>query len=238
LAKPRILIVIPAHNEERTLNHVLLGLRRVVPEYDRVVVNDGSTDGTAAVIDGLGEKQLRLPCNLGYGPALQTGMKYALGHGYEVVVTFDADGQHRPEDVPVVVEALLDRSADMVIGSRFCGGRMYDSPPGRRLGQLTFSHLTRLLTGQRVYDTTSGFKALYAAVCELLINTSFMDFHTETIVRLALQGIQVAEAPIVVRPRLYGKSMHSLTSAFQYPVKTLVLVIVAAMDVLLARRAR
>jgi glycosyltransferase involved in cell wall biosynthesis len=238
VAEPRVLVVIPAHNEEQSLAHVLLGLRRFAPEYDRVVINDGSTDATAVVTDALGEKQLRLPCNLGYGPALQTGMKYALRQGYEVVVTLDADGQHRPEDVPGVVRALLDSGADMIIGSRFCDGRSYDSSLDRRLGQIIFSHLTRLLAGRRIYDTTSGFKALRAAVCALLVDTSFMDFHTETIVRLGLLGMNVVEAPIIVRPRVYGHSMHSLASAFQYPVKTLVLVIVAAMDVLLTRRAR
>ena len=80
--QPRVLIVVPAYNEEKTIAHVLDGLRRVVPEYDRVVVNDGSHDATGDIVAALGEKQLRLPCNVGYGLAVQTGLKYALLCGY------------------------------------------------------------------------------------------------------------------------------------------------------------
>ena len=234
---PRVLVVIPAYNEEKTIAQVLDGLRRVVPEYDRVVVNDGSHDATGEVVSALGEKQLRLTCNLGYGLAVQTGLKYALLCGYQVVVTFDADGQHRPEDVPCLVEALLRTGADLAIGSRFCRGA-YTSSLDRRLGQLTFSYLTRWLTGRRIYDTTSGFKALRAAACAAIVPATFMDFHTETIVRLSLMGFHLIEVPVEVRERAFGRSMHSLVSAIRYPLQTLLLTIVAAMDVFLARRPR
>jgi glycosyltransferase involved in cell wall biosynthesis len=98
--KQRVIIVIPAYNEEKTISNVLMGLRRTVPECARVVVNDGSKDATGNIIEELGERQIKLPCNLGYGLALQTGFKYALSYGYEIIVCFDADGQHQPKDVP------------------------------------------------------------------------------------------------------------------------------------------
>lgn len=234
----RVLVVIPAYNEEKTIASVLMGLRQAVPEFDRLVVNDGSKDATGDIVAKLGEKQLRLPCNLGYGRALQTGLKYALMRDYDIVVSIDADGQHRPEDVPRLVKALLESGADMIIGSRFCNGRPYTSPLGRRIGQLLFSYLTRFLIGRRIYDTTSGFKALGAAISEMIVRGTFMDFHTETIVRSSLLGFTIVELPITVEERVFGRSMHSFTSVFQYPLQTLLLTIVAAMDTFLARKAR
>lgn len=233
---PRILIVIPAYNEEQTIAAVIEGLRRAVPAYDRVVVNDGAKDNTGRVVAALGEKQLWLPCNLGYGHALQTGLKYGLQSGYEIIVSFDGDGQHRPEDVQPLVEALLSRGADIVIGSRYCNGRSYNSPLGRKLGQILFSHLTGLLLGRRIYDTTSGFKAMRAAACEMVVSGIFMDFHTESLVRLSMAGFKIIEHPITVYERAHGRSMHSLISVFAYPLQTLLLTLVALVDALLHRR--
>lgn len=232
----RVLVVIPAYNEEKTIVSVLERLRQAVPEFDRVVVNDGSKDATGEIVTAQGEKQLRLPCNLGYGQALQTGLRYALLRGYDVFVSIDADGQHDPEDVSRLVAALDESKADMVIGSRFCAGRPYRSPFERRVGQLLFSHLTRVLIGHRIYDTTSGFKVLNAEACKSIVNGTFHDFHIETIVRLSLSGFRIVEVPINVADRMLGRSMHSFASVFRYPLQTVLLTIVAVADVLLARR--
>jgi glycosyltransferase involved in cell wall biosynthesis len=234
----RALIVIPAYNEEKTIAGVIHGLRQAAPEFDRIVIDDRAKDGTAEIVAAMGEKQLRLPCNLGYGYAVQTGLKYALERGYEIVITFDADGQHRPEDVRAVVQALIENNADMVIGSRYCHSRAYSGPTDRKLGQLLFSRLTRLLIGQRIYDTTSGFKAMRAPVCKTIINGVFMDFHIESIVRMSMAGFKIIEHPIMVRERVHGRSMHSYMSIVAYPSQTLLLTLVATMDALLARRAK
>jgi glycosyltransferase involved in cell wall biosynthesis len=233
---PRVLIVIPAYNEEKTIAGVLLGLRQAVPEFDRIVVVDGCKDGTSRIVADLGERQLRLPCNLGYGRALQTGIKYALARRYDIVLCIDADGQHRPEDAPGLVRALLENNADMVIGSRFCQDRLYPGSFIRRAGQFIFSHLSHYVIGQRIYDTTSGFKALRAPACRLLVEGTSMDFHMESIVRLRLFGFSVLEHPVVVKERLFGQSMHSFKSVFHYPLKTLLLTLVAAIDAFVARR--
>lgn len=234
----RVLILIPAYNEEESIGSVIAGLRKVVPDFDRLVINDGSIDDTAAVVDALGEKQLRLVTNLGYGAALQAGMEYALLRGYDAVVTIDADGQHRAEDVPNLVRALVEGNADMVIGSRFGPDRPYDTPFSRRVGQQLFSHLTRLLIGYRIFDTSSGLKAINAKACREIVDATFMDFHIETIVRLSLLDYKIVEVPVTVLERSHGQSMHSVGSIFHYPLKTLVLTVVAAMDVMLQRRAR
>jgi glycosyltransferase involved in cell wall biosynthesis len=235
---PRVLVVIPAYNEEATIAEILLRLKRSAPEYDRLVVNDGSKDNTGLILDELGEKQLRLPVNLGYGLALQAGMKYGLLAGYPIIVSMDADGQHRPEDVKKLVITLLETEADLVIGSRYCQGQPYARQSSRRLGQLLFSHLTKYLIGRRIYDTSSGFKAIRARACEDLMRGTFLDFHTETFVRLSLANYKIVECPIPIKERLHGESMHSWTSIFEYPIKTLLLILVAVVDAQLTRKAR
>jgi glycosyltransferase involved in cell wall biosynthesis len=236
--KQQVLIVIPAHDEEKTIAAVIMKLRQIAPDFDRVIVNDGSKDNTRQVVDELGEKQLVLPCNIGYGPALQTGLKYGLLQGYDIIVSMDADGQHQPEDVPRLVNALMQSDADMIIGSRFCEGQVYNTPFSRRMGQLLFSHMTRLFLDHRIYDTSSGFKALRAAACEVVVNGIFMDFHIETIVQMSLLDLKIVEFPVTVLERTAGQSMHSLASVFQYPLKTILLTIAVLMDAFLIRRMR
>jgi glycosyltransferase involved in cell wall biosynthesis len=234
----RVLVVIPAYNEEGAIAGVIRNLREAAPEFDRVVVNDGSTDGTGRIVAELGERQLELVCNLGYGPALQTGLQFALARGYEIVVTMDADGQHRAEDAPRLVQALVENKADMVIGSRFCDGSPYDRRASRGVGQWVFSRLTHLLVGHRIFDTSSGFKALRAETCRVLVDGIFLDFHIETIVQLSLAGFRVLEVPLVVQERMSGRSMHNVTSIVHYPLKTILLTMAAFMDALLIRRTR
>lgn len=232
----RCLIVVPARNEEGTIKIVVDALRRVVPAYDRLFVNDCSTDRTGEILKRMGEKQLQLPVNLGYGLALQSGLKYAIEHAYDVVVCLDADGQHKAEDVPLLIRTLREEKADVVIGSRYCEGKKYVGPLGRRIGQRLFSGLSKLFTGSRVYDTTSGFKAMSHRAFSAMSSGVFLDFHIETIVRLSLLGLKTVEVPIVANERIAGVSMHTFTNAVQYPLKTLILTIAATADALINRR--
>lgn len=236
--KPTVLIIIPAYNEEESIASVLQGLRRHAPLFDRLVVNDGSQDTTGLILSAIGERQLSLSSNLGYGRALQAGLKYALIRGYDVVVTFDADGQHRSEDVPLLVQALTDNDVDMVIGSRFTNDQSYDAPFSRRMGQIIFSQLTRFLMKQRIFDTSSGFKVMRNKVCQAIVDAAFMDFHIETIVRLSMLGYTIKELPIEVLERNSGRSMHSFSSVFQYPLRTILLTAAAVMDAFIERRTR
>lgn len=235
-SRPRVLAIIPARDEAASIGRVLEGLRRAAPGVDRLVINDRSTDGTGAVVRRMGERQLDLPCRLGYGRAIQAGLKYAMLRGYDVAVFFDADGQHRPEDVPRLLRALREEEADLVIGARFGEGRPYSGPLGRRIGQRVFSSLTPILIGRRVYDTTSGLKAVRSRAFAPLLTGTFMDFHSETIVRLSLLGFRIVETPVSVEERRYGRSMHSLVSAFEYPIKMSLLTLVAMLDAFLERR--
>lgn len=234
----RAIVLIPAHNEADSIPAVFDDLRRHAPDFDRILINDGSRDGTAAVALEMGERVLDLACNLGYGRAIQTGLRYAVSHHYDYVVFFDADGQHRAEYVAPLVRSLEDLDADMVIGSRFLNGRDVRAPAGRRIGWAFFSRITQILLGHRIYDTTSGFKAIRIPVAEALLNATFLDFHIETLVRLSLMGFSIAEMPVSMNERQTGQSMYSHWSAVEYPLKMSVLTFVAAVDALLDRRRR
>lgn len=231
---PRIRIVVPAHEEADSLGAVLDGLLRVVP-HEVFVVDDGSTDGTADVARAAGVRCLSLPCNLGYGGAVQAGLEVALADGCDAVVLFDADGQHPAAEVERVLAPVLAGVADVAIGSRYCDGRPYGGPFGRRLGQRVFSGLTRLAIGRRIYDTTSGFKAMNASACRTIVDTTFLDLHMETIVQLSLLGFRITEVPVTMTPRHAGSSMHGLASAWKYPAKTLLLGVVALLDAFIIR---
>lgn len=236
-AAPGIRIVIPAYDEADSLEGVLGDLRAAVP-YEVLVVDDGSADRTAAIARASGVRCLALPCNLGYGGAVQSGLEIALEDGCDVVVLFDADGQHPADAVDRVLAPVLAGEADVAIGSRYSDGRRYEGPLGRRVGQRVFSGLTRLLTGRRIYDTTSGFKAIGAPACRAIVETTFLDLHMETIVRLSLLGYRIAEVPVDMSPRHAGTSMHGLASAWKYPAKTLLLSVVAVLDALIIRSRR
>jgi len=233
-----VLVVVPAYNEQDSIHEVLTGLRRSVPGFDLVVVDDGSDDDTAAVAQRLGVRTIRLPCNVGYGGALQVGIRYALARQYDVVVFFDADGQHDPEAALLLVETLRREGADLVIGARFGADRPYVGSLARRLTQIAFSTMTRPLVGRRIYDTTSGLKALTARACRDLVSGNLLDFHMEALVRLGVLQYSIVEVPVKVRPRDRGTSMYTGLRALGYPIATLLLTLVALVDALLERRSR
>lgn len=221
----RGLIVIPAYNEEQNLPRVLARLQSSRPAEDVVVVNDGSQDGTERMLRELGQPHLRHPINLGYVRAIQTGIRYAMQQGYDYAVFLDADGQHDPAAVPGLVEVLRRGAADIVVGSRFVADTGYRAPLGRRLGMKVFSWVTALLGKQRVYDTTSGFKAIARRAFPVLVEQTFGDFHSETLLLCMLLGLRVSEVPIHVAERRHGVSMYGPIDAILYPLKTLVAIL-------------
>lgn len=217
----RVLIAVPAYNEEGTVRQVIDGLRDALPKFDLLVVDDGSTDGTASILDRLGVATERHTVNLGYGRAIQTALGYASRGGYDKLITVDADGQHPPEEVIALYKASLDRADDLLIGSRFIESRDYsDAPFGRRTGMRLFSLLARIFTGRKVYDTTSGLRIIRRSVFDPLMRFRFIDLHAEAIVYLLRLGYQVGEYPISIKDRTRGNSMYSFPSYFTYPVKT------------------
>jgi glycosyltransferase involved in cell wall biosynthesis len=232
-----ILIAIPAYNEAATIGEVVRHVREHLPGYDLLVINDGSRDDTSRILARLGVSTATHFCNLGYGRALQTAIKYALRGGWDALVTLDADGQHHPDQLPGMVQAFIREQWDCLIGSRYIRSQDYSTTPlGRRVGMQLFSLLTGLLVGKRIYDTTSGLKILGRQVFEPLVRWHFVDFHAEAIVYLARLGFRVGEYPISVEQRRHGVSMYTALSYVGYPLKTCTMVFLAAVQAGLTRR--
>ena len=152
---PKLLIVIPAYNEEGSIERVVDDLIQNYPQYDYVVVNDGSRDRTAAICRSRGYRLIDLPVNLGLAGAFQTGLRYAAEHGYDCAMQLDADGQHLPRYIAPMLEKL-EAGADIVIGSRFV--TVLKPRTLRMVGSYLISWAIRLTTGQPICDPTSGMR--------------------------------------------------------------------------------
>lgn len=150
------LVIIPAYNEEACIAQTVQELQEQVPDYDYIIVNDGSRDSTAHICRSLGFNLIDLPVNLGLSRAFQTGMKYAFKHDYGHAIQFDADGQHIPEYISDLVETMDSTHADIVIGSRFVSERKPASL--RMLGFVLIAALIRLTTGETIKDPTPGMR--------------------------------------------------------------------------------
>ena len=214
------LVIIPAFNEAGNVERVLAALRRDAPDFDCVVVDDGSSDETAAICRAAGCRVLTLAVNLGIGGAMQTGYRYAALHGYDVAVQVDGDGQHDPACLAAMLEALTAQEADMVIGSRFLAGEGYQSTRLRRWGIRYFSFLIRLLTGKTVTDPTSGCRMVRRELIEAFAADYPPDFpEPESVVRLLRQGRKLVELPVRMRARRGGSSSIGPLASLYYPVK-------------------
>ena len=234
---PRVLVAIPAYNEAATIQKIVGRVRESMPDFDLLVVNDGSRDTTRDILERLDVVTLTHLSNLGYARAIQTAIKYALACDYDTLITLDADGQHNPEQVRALYAESVNHGWDVLIGSRYVGTRDYShSPLGRRLGMQVFSLLVKLAAGQRVYDTSSGLKVMKRSVFEPLAQSLFVDFHAEVIVYLLRLGYRVGEYPITAAERTHGQSMYSVLSHLKYPLKTSLLILLGLIEATLRRR--
>ena len=234
---PRVLVVMPAHNEVESIGETLAAVRATLPGADFLVVNDASVDGTTRAAEAGGARVVELPCNLGYGGAVQTGFKYAVTHGYDVVVQMDADGQHDPASVHDLMAPVLAGESDVAIGSRFLGRANYPIPGFRRLGMKVFATIVHFVTRRRFTDPTSGYQALSRRAVEFFARDHYpSDFpDADTIILLVLAGFRVREVPVVMQARTAGVSMHSNLRAFYYVSKMMLSI---AMVLLRLKRLR
>ena len=225
-----VLLVIPAWNEARNLPDVLDELDRARPGDARVVVDDGSEDETAAVARRRGVAVVQLPMHLGYGAAVQTGIKYALRHGHQVAVTFDGDGQHDPADVEALVVAVRE-GADLALGSRFLAPFAYRGSAVRRAGRALFSRLARILTGLPLTDPTSGLKALGPEAQRLFALALFPDRFpdADALVLARRARLRIVERPARMRPSRNRHSMHDGLRSVSYSFNMLASLLVAAL---------
>jgi glycosyltransferase involved in cell wall biosynthesis len=222
LARCRRIAIVPAFNEEQTIARVIEEIRACDPGFAIVVVDDGSTDRTGVVAERLSVQVLRLPFNLGIGGAVQTGYQYALSNGYELAVQVDGDGQHNPQEIAGLVGPILDGKADMVVGTRFAEGGGYRGTRLRRVGIHLFARLVSLMVGQRVTDTTSGFRAVNRKGIRLFATDYPHDYpEVEATVLVSRHRLRMVEVPVVMRIRETGSSSITALRSVYYMIKVL-----------------
>ena len=215
-------VVIPAYDEEKRVGEVVSRVRTALPDFQVVVVDDGSLDATSRVAREARARVLRHPFNLGYGAALQTGYKYALASGASLVVQLDADGQHDPADAHALVEPIERGELDVVIGSRFLGAGDYQMGALRASGRKFFQALLAAL-GLHISDPTSGYQALSRSALEFYAGDDFPSDYPDVDVLLAAhrRGLRIGERPVVMRESPRISSMHSGLAPIFYVYKML-----------------
>ena len=218
---PKILIVIPAHNEEKNIGAVLKGIQKQSPEFPILVINDGSSDNTEKVALEHNAEVISLPYNSGYGIALQTGFLYAVKNDFSIVVQMDSDGQHDPADIKDLIEAVRKENCDVVIGSRFLSKDSYKSSLARHAGMLLFGGIASILCGQKVTDPTSGFQALKGQAIQFAASDNYPPDYPDAdfIILLNRCGFKVKEIPVTMHASPEKESMHHGHKTIYYVFK-------------------
>ena len=210
----RVLAVIPAYNEEDSIVPTVEGLLAASTGCDYLVVNDGSADATEDICREHGFSHVTHPVNLGLTAAFQTGVRWALAHGYDAAIQFDADGQHVPEHVGALVAEMGRSGADVVIGSRFVSERRGMS--ARMVGSRLLTALSRLTTGVRICDPTSGMRLYSRRAMEEFARRFDFGPEPDSIAYLVRHGARVSEVQVEMRERTAGESYLSMGRSVAY----------------------
>lgn len=226
-----IMALIPAYNEQGNIVQVVKGIAQILPQADIVVIDDCSTDKTVDYARAAGATVVSIPCNLGIGGAVQTGLKFARDHQYQIVVRLDGDDQHDPAEIPALLSTIKAKKADAVFGSRFIGKDSdMNIPFGRLLGIKTFAFLVSLITRQKATDTTSGFMVLNRYAIEILADYLPQDYpEVEGRIILHKAGLSTMELPVYMRSRMTGNSSINSWRSIYYAVKVSIAALIGAM---------
>lgn len=217
---PKILIIIPAYNEEKNIVRTVQDIERNVPDADYIVINDCSVDSTKEILCSNDAYYLDLPVNLGIGGGVQTGYRYALEYGYDIAIQFDGDGQHDARYIQKLIEPILNSQADMVIGSRFIENEGFQSSALRRLGINFLSTLIWILCGIRIRDVTSGMRAVNQKMISEFAQNYAQDYpEPEAILAAGLLGAKIVEVPVRMHERQGGTSSINALRSVYYMIK-------------------
>ncbi len=226
----KILVIVPAFNEQDSIRRVLADLAAQCPRADVLAVNDGSSDRTERILEETGTPHLRLAVNLGIGGSMQAGYRYARDNGYEIAVQFDGDGQHRAEYLEPLLRPVEAGEADLAVGSRFLDQEGYRSGRARRTGIFLLSRLIRLLSGVRVTDATSGMRAVNRRfICEYAERYAQDYPEPEAILYAGLRGARITEVPVRMRERQSGRSSIGAARSVYYMIKVSLALVIGRM---------
>lgn len=200
----KLLMIIPAYNESESIVRVVEELKEVVPQYDYVIINDGSRDRTAAICRNNGYPLLDLPTNLGLTGAFQTGMRYACEKNYDAVIQIDGDGQHDPKYIPAMAEKMEKEQMDLVIASRFVNKKRKLTM--RTLGNSILDAAIRITTGKKITDSTSGMRMYGKRLLGIMATDLNSTPEPDTVAYLLLCGAKVEECQVTMRERTAGES--------------------------------
>ncbi len=216
-AEPRVVMVVPTYNESENLEWIVGRLRTAQPDFDLLIVDDGSPDGTGEIADGLAAADSHIhvmhrTVKAGLGAAYLAGFAWALDQGYDVIGEMDADGSHQPEQLGQLYDALKD--ADLVLGSRYVpGGSVVNWPLRRLVLSRGGNFYVRLLIGIPIHDATGGFRLFKRATLEKIdlatVESTGYVFQTDMVTRALRAGLRVKEVPIEFIERSRGASKMS-----------------------------
>lgn len=221
----KALVIIPAYNEEQSIVATMDELLATNTGCDYVIINDGSSDGTLEVCRKNGYNVITHPTNLGLTGGFQTGVKYALAHGYDAVLQFDADGQHVPAYIRPMIGEMESTGADIVIGSRFVSEKKSFS--ARMIGSRLISAIIRLTTGQTVTDPTSGMRLLNRKMMEEFASRFDFGPEPDSVAYLMRKGARVSEIQVQMRERTAGESYLNLAKSVSYMARVVTSILVA-----------
>ena len=225
--RKKILVIVPAYNEEGSAGKVVEEVHADLPQAEVLVVNDGSTDLTSEIAQAKGAVVLDLPFNLGIGGAMQAGYKFAYEKGYDIAIQVDADGQHDPKEIQKLLHALEVERVDVAIGSRFIGGSGYKGSIMRRIGIAIFSGVISTIARQRITDPTSGFRASNRKAIQLFALDYPQDYpEPEVVILLHQCHLKMGEVPVGMSERYSGESSITKIRSIYYMVKVLLAIFV------------
>lgn len=223
----KILVIIPAYNEEESILTTVQALNSVHPEVDAVVVNDASKDNTKNILSENHIHYLDLPVNLGIGGGVQAGYMYAYRNGYDVAIQMDGDGQHPASELDKIIAPIKAEKADIVVGSRFVNKEGFQSSAIRRFGIKFLSSLIYLCTGKHILDVTSGYRAVNRKFIKIFSEEYAQDYpEPEALVTAAKKGAEIIEVPVMMKERQGGMSSISPIKSIYYMIKVSLAIII------------
>lgn len=233
MKKCRVLLVIPAYNEEANIlsvyNKILAHNKKFKTNYDVIVINDGSKDNTEDVCVKNNIPYISLICNLGIGGAVQTGYKYAIDNNYDIAIQFDGDGQHDIRYVEDIIKPIIEKNVDMVIGSRFIddGSSNFKSSRIRRIGIKCISFFIKMVTGKKIYDPTSGFRAINRNLIVEFANSYPVEYpEPVSIVKILNKGYLIKEEPVSMNERENGVSSIKTWKNVYYMINVILSILI------------